>query len=165
MIGRPTNQPEFVLLVNGKKVDYSLENGYVMVKRTWKNNDKITYQLPMEIKKVISRKEVLANVSRAALQRGPLMYCVEGADNHGQAWNFIAPMETQFSAEPFNILQESVISLRGKVPYIEINASKNEVTTRMQTIRAIPYYTWCNRGSNPMQVWIPTAFKEIKINE
>ncbi|MEI8111887.1 MAG: beta-L-arabinofuranosidase domain-containing protein [Chitinophagia bacterium] len=163
--GKLTNQPEFVLLVNGKKVDYSLENGYVMVKRTWKNNDKITYQLPMEIKKVISRKEVLANVSRAALQRGPLMYCVEGADNHGQAWNFIAPMETQFSAEPFNILQESVISLTGKVPYIEINASKNEVTTRMQTIRAIPYYTWCNRGSNPMQVWIPTAFKEIKINE
>lgn len=162
--GSVTKYPAFTILVNGKKAAYTLQNGYVIITRAWKNNDRISYQLPMEIKKVISRKEVQANQQRIALQRGPLIYCVEGADNEGKAWNFIAPIETQFSTEPITILQESVISLIGKVPYLTINATKNQVSTRMQTIRAIPYYAWCNRGANPMQVWLPTELKDIKIN-
>ncbi|MBU3743095.1 MAG: glycoside hydrolase family 127 protein [Sediminibacterium sp.] len=157
-------QTPIIVQVNGKTVEYTIQNGYVIVNRTWKNQDLVSYQLPMQIKKVISRNELTANQNRMALQRGPLMYCVEGSDNQGQAWNFITPKETQFTVDSIHILQEPVVSLVASVPVLEINTANNQVTTRMQTIRAIPYYAWCNRGSNPMQVWLPMAFKDVKIN-
>lgn len=162
--GNTAFQPGLRLAVNGKPATFTIRNGYVVINRTWSNNDTITYQLPMEIKKLVSRKEVLANQNRIALQRGPLIYCVEGADNQGQAWNFIIPPNTSFSTDPIKILEEPVISLVARVPKIEINIEKSQVTTQLQTIRAIPYYAWCNRGSNPMQVWLPVTFKDIKIN-
>jgi len=98
-----------------------------------------------------------------AIQRGPIVYCIEGADNNGKAWNFIAPVNTTFTTENYAVLDEKVISLTANVPMIQMNKDGSSVQTTLQQIRAIPYYTWCNRGSNAMQVWLPTTFKkEIK---
>lgn len=154
-----------ILFINGQKTDYTLENGYATVKRTWKNNDVIEYQMPMSIQRIISREEVKMNNSRVALQRGPLVYCVEGADNEGKAFNLIAPENLAFTTEPFMIQDESVQSLVANLPVIQIEPNAMQASTIIKKVRAIPYYTWCNRGANQMQVWIPTSFKNIKLNE
>jgi len=120
--------------------------------------------MPMEVRKISARKELVDDNYRMALQRGPIVYCVEGADNNGKAWNILSPSTAKFETEKFNVLDEKVISLVSTLPVLQIGADGASSKTVNQKVRAIPYYTWCNRGSNPMQVWLPTVYKDIKVN-
>ncbi len=151
-------------MINGAPVEYVIENGYAVIEREWKDGDKIDYQMPMEVKKLLSRSELKQNNERMAIQRGPLVYCVEGADNNGKAWNILAPVNSVFQTEKFDVLNEPVVSIFGELPVVTTASDGSSITTQKMKVRAIPYYTWCNRGSNPMQVWLPTSIKDIKIN-
>ena len=153
-----------VLLVNGVQQAYSEINGYATIEREWKDGDLVVFKLAMPIRKILSRKELKYNNDRIALQRGPIVYCVEGADNRGKAWNITAPLQSLFTKEQFAVLDEKVVSIVADLPVMQIAADGANVQTLSQKVRAVPYYTWCNRGSNPMQVWLPTAVKDIKIN-
>jgi len=73
-------------------------------------------------------------------------------------------MTSNFQTEKFSVLDENVISIVGDLPVIQTNADGSSISTQKTKVRAIPYYAWCNRGSNPMQVWLPTSVKDIKIN-
>lgn len=153
-----------IMMVNNIEVPFTEENGYAIIERDWKNNDVIEYKIPMSIKKVMARNELKYNNERVALQRGPLVYCIEGADNNGKAWNIVAPSKSAFETENFNILDEKVVSLVADLPVLAIASDGLSAKTSNQKVRAIPYYTWCNRGSNPMQIWLPVSFKDVKIN-
>ena len=153
-----------ILLLNGKSLPYKIVEGYVVVESEWKDNDVIEYKLPMEVKKVVSRPELTFNNGRVALQRGPIVYCIEGADNQNKAWNIISPNNATFTTEDFTVLDEKVVSLVANLPSIQIEDNGASAKTINQKVRAIPYYTWCNRGSNAMQVWLPTSFKDVKVN-
>jgi hypothetical protein len=118
----------------------------------------------MNIKKIVARDELTQDNGRIALQRGPIVYCVEAIDNNGKAWNIAAPISTSFTTEAFSILDEKVVSLVANMPVVQMNEDGLSIQTTNQKIRAIPYYTWCNRGSDAMQVWLPTTFKKEKIN-
>ena len=152
------------LLINGKEFQYNIDKGYATIEREWKKGDIIELQLPLEIRKISSRTEVNANDGRVALQRGPLVYCVEGADNGGRAWNIILPRDISLHAEPGKILDEPVILLKGNMPAVTITDNGQNIRTEQKTVTAIPYYTWCNRGSNEMQVWLPVSISSIRIN-
>ena len=152
------------VLVNGKTVVFKEENGYAVIEKEWEDGDKIEYKIPMEVRKIVARKELNFDNDRMALQRGPIVYCVEGADNNGNAWNILSPSTARFEVENFNVLDEKVISLFSTLPVLQIGADGLSVKSVNTKVRAIPYYTWCNRGSNPMQVWLPNAYKDIKIN-
>jgi uncharacterized protein len=153
------------LMINNKPVSYTNENGYAVINREWKKGDKVIWQLPMDVRKVISKNELKFDNNRIALQRGPLVYCVEGADNNGKAWNIIVPENTTLTTSKENILSEPVITIQAQVPVIDISADGLTINTLTKTITAIPYYTWCNRGSNQMQVWLPTKIKDVKLND
>ena len=157
-----TEKPQ--LLVNGQPVTYQVQDGYVIINKDWKDNDLIEYKLPMNIQKVVARNELKVNNDRVAFQRGPLVYCIEGADNNGKAWNVIVPNQLQFTKEEFSILDEKVISLVANLPTLQISLDGSSVSNQIQKVRAIPYYAWCNRGSNAMQIWLPTNFKDVKVN-
>ena len=152
------------ILINGKEFPYTIDKGYAIIEREWKKGDVIELQLPMEIRKISSRTEVNANDGRVALQRGPLVYCVEGADNGGRAWNIILPRDVSLHAEPGKILDEPVMLLKGNMPAVTITDNGQNIRTEQKTVTAIPYYTWCNRGSNEMQVWLPVSIRSIRIN-
>ena len=124
----------------------------------------VQYTLPMEIRKVKSRNEVEANRDRIALQRGPLVYCVEGADNDGRAWNIVVPANTEFKEVEYRVLNEKVMAIQAYVPVVTVSEDGSTVKTEKKSITAIPYYTWANRGPNEMQVWLPTKAKELKVN-
>jgi DUF1680 family protein len=118
----------------------------------------------MEIRKVKSRNEVEANRDRIALQRGPLVYCVEGADNAGRAWNIVVPVNTEFQEVEYQVLNERVMAIQANVPVVTVSEDGSTVKTETKSITAIPYYTWANRGASEMQVWLPTKVKELKVN-
>ena len=154
----------FTLLINGKPAVYKMDKGYAVIEREWKKNDLIELQLPMDIRRVAAREELKYDNDRVALQRGPLVYCVEGADNNGKAWNMVLQDNTTISTGHENILTEPVITLEAEVPVVEVSSDGLTVNTTTKKISAIPYYAWCNRGSNQMQVWLPKKIKDIKLN-
>jgi hypothetical protein len=152
------------LLINDKPYSFTTDNGYAIIDREWKKGDKLEWNIPMDIQKVNARQELKYDNNRVALQRGPILYCVEGADNNGKAWNILMPENTVVSTGTENILTESVVTLQAMVPVIDVSTDGLNIQTTKKNITAIPYYTWCNRGSNPMQVWLPTTIKDIKLN-
>jgi uncharacterized protein len=118
----------------------------------------------MEVKRIVSRPETKQAEGRVALQRGPLVYCVEGADNGGQAWNLILPDKTNFQTTHQKDLLEGVTTIEFEAPTVQIDADGQSVKTEVKKIIAIPYYAWCNRGQNPMQVWLPRKIQDVKVN-
>ena len=154
----------FSLTVNGQAVPYTTEKGYAVINREWRKGDKVELVLPMDIQRINSRPELKADEDRVALQRGPLVYCVEGADNSNHAWNIILPKNIVLSAGTKDVLLEHVVTIEGIVPTATVAADGLSIQTATQKITAIPYYVWCNRGQNQMQVWLPVKIKEVKLN-
>ena len=160
-----TNKGPVVVLLNGKPATYREEKGYAVLDRTWKKGDVVELTLPMPVRQVVSRREVKADQDRVALQRGPLVYCVEGVDNKGLAWNIVVPSNATFTTQPQQILDEPVIGIQAKVSIIEPAPDGQSVQVSPRAMTAIPYYTWANRGSSPMQVWLPRRIRTISISE
>jgi len=154
----------FTITVNGKSVAYIVENGYAVIEKDWKKGDQVELVLPMEVKRIVSRPEVKQAEGRVALQRGPLVYCVEGADNGGQALNLILPDQTKFQTTHQKDLLEGLTTIEFEAPTVQIDTDGQSVKTEVKKIIAIPYYAWCNRGQNPMQVWLPRKIQDVKVN-
>jgi DUF1680 family protein len=127
--------------INGSPSLFEMENGYARLDRKWKRGDRIELNLPMPVRRVQSHEAVLENQGKVALQRGPILYCFEGADNPGQVLGLVlpdnSPLETKFLPD----------LLEGVVVIDSIAADKSPIT-------AIPYYAWAHRGTGEMAVWI-----------
>ena len=144
--------------INGSVISFERKNGYVDIKRKWKKGDVITVDLPMEIRKVVCNKNVKDNLGKVALQRGPLMYCAEWADNNGSTSNIVVPDSTKFTTEFKPELLNGVIVLKSVIAEMT-SGDSTTVSTDMQPFVAIPYYAWANRGKGEMQVWFPSIIK------
>lgn len=154
-----------VISVNGKPMTYRMEKGYAVIEKAWSLGDEISFILPMNVRKVVARSEVKEDIDKIALERGPFVYCVEGADNGGDVWDFILPDNAQFSEKPSQVLTEPIVSLQTNVLFFEPTADGQKIQSVSKTITAIPYYVWCNRGNNPMQVWLSQKVKSVRVNE
>lgn len=152
------------VIVNGKTVQSVYENGYAVIDSEWKKGDVVEFDFPMEVKRIEAKDSLKQNNGRVAIQRGPLVYCIEGADNNGKAWNIVVPANTKFTPVPYKVLNEQVVALQAELPVISVNEAGDDVKTEKKIITAIPYYTWANRGKNEMQLWLPVKIKDIKIN-
>jgi DUF1680 family protein len=153
-----------VVSVNGSQVSYKEADGYLVIDRSWKKGDQITYSFSMEPQLIRAHPSVSQDEGRLAIQRGPLVYCVEGTDNDSRAWNILLPEGTALSTAGKSINDETVVGLKAVVPVVTIDAQGTSLQTSKKEITAIPYYTWANRGKNEMQVWLPTRINDIKIN-
>ena len=151
-----------VIKVNGAAVDYTITNGYATIKRTWKKNDKVEVNLPMEVRRVVANENLKEDIGKIALQRGPLMYCAEWPDNNGKTSNIIIPASANFTTEFKPALLNGVTVLKTEVPAVIINGAEN-ISTVKQSFTAIPYYSWANRGKGEMMVWFPTQIKDIDL--
>ncbi len=155
---------KMTILVNGKSVKYYVENDYAVMQKQWQANDKVEVSFPLTVKKITSRDEVMQNKNRVALQRGPLVYCVEGADNEGKALDFILDANAKFNTKLMAVGFEKTIALELDGVILKPDKSGLNVIKTNKKITAIPYYLWCNRGQNEMQVWLPTKFQTFKVN-
>jgi len=154
----------FTVTVNGKQMNARYENGYLSIDRAWKKEDVVELVFGMEMIMVRAREELKQDKGRIAIQRGPVVYCIEGADNNGKAWNVIIPENTKFETIDYKVLDESVKALTAEVPVVTVGEDGLSLKTEKKKIIAIPYYTWANRGKNEMQVWLPTKITDVKLN-
>ena len=154
---------KIIITINGKPVDYNMENGYAVLKRNWSKNDKVEVKFPMEIRKVTANKNVKDDLGKVALQRGPLMYCAESMDNNGKASNFILPENTVFTSDFNQDKLNGVEEIKAQVPAVEINNNGEEIKTVQQSFTAIPYYAWANRGKGEMMIWFPEKVQDVDL--
>src|SRR6185312_14845046 len=152
-----------VITINGKEVDFNIENGYAVLNKKWKKNDVIEVNLPMEVRKVVANPNVKSDAGKVALQRGPIMYCAEWLDNDGKASNLVIPVNTTFETEFKPELLNGIEVLKSKVPAIVIGNNGENIQTKTQDFMAIPYYAWANRGKGEMMMWFPEKIKDIDI--
>ena len=148
--------------IKGEIIEYKEENGYAIIDRTWKKGDKIIFELPMNIQQVIAHEKVKDNIEKIAIERGPIVYCAEFADNNGKTSNLVVP-DDQFFLEEFkpNLLN-GVMTLKGAAHAINIENNLT-VSTKTQPLILIPYYARSNRGQGEMRVWFPTKIKSLEI--
>jgi DUF1680 family protein len=148
-------QQHVVIAVNGKPLNYATAKGYAAISRTWKKGDKITISFPMEIEKVLANSQVKADKGRFALQRGPVVYCLEGADQADSTVQSIVVDTTAVRNAVYNPGKLNGITELTMPGQIVTREQKTDASKEPHTITAIPYYSWNNRGSGEMEVWIP----------
>lgn len=160
---QPAAAKPVTITINGAPVTYTMENGYAVLDRTWKKNDKVQVSLPMEVRNVTADSKLKDDIGKIALQRGPLMYCAEWKDNNGRASNLVLPAGTSFIAAYDPGLLNGVTVLKTQAIAIITDSVANRITTIPQPFIAIPYYAWANRGAGEMTVWFPQRIKDIEI--
>ncbi len=137
-------KPTPSLLLNGKRLKYKLFKGYVRLHRRWRAGDVVTLNLEMPVRRVMANPKVQPLTNRIALERGPLVYCAEGADNNGRVL-------TRTLAGDATLTTQERPDLLGGI--VTVNATTPSAISPPTTF--IPYYAWCHRGTNEMLVWLP----------
>ena len=145
------------LCVNGEKTDYATESGYAVIERQWKSGDEVTFTLPMDVHRVTASDAVTEDVNKVAVERGPIVYCLEWPDNEGRVLNSVVEDDAVITV----VNDSSTFSTTGTViKTLKIEgacAAYGEddcIHTKEKQLTAIPYYTWANRGAGEMAVWI-----------
>ena len=137
--------------VNGNTVATTIVNGYAVVQRKWKRGDVVTVSFPMDIRRVRANDNVIDDHGKLALERGPIVYCIEGKDQADKSvFNKYLLEDVHVNASFDTSLLGGVVVLKGSAKEVESNGEIKDVT-----LTAIPYATWNNRGANQMAVWIP----------
>jgi len=142
-----TNRTPVQISVNGKIIEYSVDRGYAVITRTWSQGAEINLSFPVKIRRVIANEKVKEDSGLVALEYGPFVYCVEGIDSEDSLNNIIVPDNVNLNVEYRSDLLGGVNVITGFVPL------RN--SERMIKLVAIPYYTWANRGTGTMKVWLP----------
>lgn len=130
---------KYSLQVNGNPINTSTEKGYAVL-NDWKSGDQIMLRMDMPVEVVAADPRVKENVGKRALQRGPLVYCLEEMDNSNNfaTLHLVAGTSFEVKDEP------------GKLGGIK----EIEALSGNQKLSFIPYYTWDNREAGAMKVWI-----------
>jgi DUF1680 family protein len=150
------------LSVNGEEipVEHYLHQGYVRVERLWQSGDSISLHLEMPIERVYAHPDVRANAGRVALQRGPLVYCLETADNPLPLHRIRLPETTELESHFVPALLGGVTLIRGNAVTLETEDWSGTLYRTVpakgasHTLIAIPYYAWDHRQPGEMCVWI-----------
>jgi DUF1680 family protein len=150
----------YTLELNGEKTAPVTQDGYAFIKREWKSGDRITLVFDMPVTLVESSPHVRENRGKAALMRGPIVYCLEEADNGKELCRLRLGAPGGYSVTHEQDLLEgvTVISLAGKRekdwPGEDLYRPLEESDPEDRTLRFIPYYAWANRGPGEMTVWV-----------
>lgn len=155
----------YEVTVNGARMEtVPTENGYVSIRRTWQRGDRVSLRMDMQTK-IIEANPLAEEIrGQVAVQRGPIVYCLESPDLAGVSIDDIAiPVDATFSPVETSIAGSRIMVLEGKVLdrresswsntlYRQASKDKKEITVRL-----IPYYAWGNRGKSEMTVWMPAG--------
>ena len=128
--------------INGKIVHFKTDKGYAVIDREWNLGDTVNLSLPMEIRRIVANKNVKDDLGKVAIERGPIVYCLEGIDNAGIDEVRLSSgmkMTANFKADLLN--------------GVEMISAVDQADHKSFT--AIPYFAWNNRGTDKMKVWIP----------
>jgi DUF1680 family protein len=156
--------------VNNKPVSGVEPGEYLPIQRKWSAGDVIQLQMEMPAQVIQANPRVIDDAGRVAVQRGPLVYCLEELDQpHGVslvniALDLVNTPSENFQSELRTTLLGGVVVLRHVGRAYENDADARalysgysgvQTESRQIPLTFIPYYAWANRQATSMQVWTP----------
>lgn len=155
------------LAVNGvPAVSAPTPGTYACIDHSWQREDRVEIDLPMPVRYLHAHRHVLEAKMRAAIARGPLLYCVEGADNPGLDVRDLVLPANPATLRPAPVDLPGVrVALRGSAglrhpddgPLYRSATCTPYAATREAEMVAIPYFAWANRANGRMRVWIDAS--------
>ncbi len=158
---RPGWARGFGVRVNGEGVDVApAADGYLHIERAWRPGDEVTVALDLPVERVSAHPLAWGLGGRVALMRGPLVYCLEEADNGPGLAALSVVAGEGWGPAPAPDLLGGVVVLRGPVARRLAAAdgalySADRLGVAMEGATAVPYMLWGNRGEGEMAVWLP----------
>ncbi len=156
----PAWSKKYSLSLNGEKLEAAPQKGYVYI--TVKDGDTVKLTLDDSARLVYASSKVPALSGKAAIRRGPLVYCFEGADNGGDVLSLSLKKGGKLTAAEYD---EKLLNGTVKIFAEAIRRADTESlytdTAPEETVctaEAVPYYTWGNRGAGQMRVWLSGEF-------
>jgi DUF1680 family protein len=155
------------LSVNGSSISlqagettHNSQGGYLRLVRTWKTGDNIRFVMDMPVERVYAHPDVRQDSGMVALQRGPLVYCLEQVDNPIPLQHISLPQDAELTAQFDPDLLGGMVSIHG--PALAVDTLDWEGTLYSTapaslipcTLTAIPYFAWDNRQPGAMRVWL-----------
>ena len=148
----------YEVTVNGQRVDGELQNGYLVINRNWKKGDVVSIHFDMPVRTVVANPRVADDRGRVAVERGPLVYCAEWADNEGvNPHHLLLPRQPKFEVMP----AYSILNTEGNNKYFDVTAiaaqaqdvhvdRDGRIAAKDVSVKLIPYYAWNHRGAGKM---------------
>ncbi len=149
--------------LNGAAVDLkaNARDGYLHLTREWRGGDVVTLDFPMPVQRVRAHPAVHHSDGCVALQRGPMVFCVEQADNGTQLSQLRLPKNAALTARFDPQLLGGAVVIEGAAervrPTNDALYSTAEPASAPAKLKAVPYCLWSNRGEGEMHVWIREA--------
>jgi uncharacterized protein len=157
--------------VNGRPVTGPTAGQYLALHRQWSPGDQVKLQFDMTPELVVSNPRLTDDANHTAVQRGPLVYCIEQMDQPGVtslqdiALAVGSEPGREFRVETQKDLLGGIVVLKhpglsyekplSQEPLYQLLAKAGQRSGRAISLTLIPYYTWANRAPSAMQVWIP----------
>jgi uncharacterized protein len=133
----------YSIKVNGTEATPSVEAGYAVLPGKWKDDDVIELNMDMSVQVVAADPRTKEDEGLRAIQRGPLVYCIEEVDNPDDFDGLVISENAEFDTTFEKDLLNGVVTIDAKVGDKEL--------------KYIPYYSWDNREAGKMKVWVPLA--------
>jgi uncharacterized protein len=152
----------YSVALNSQVFSATPDTGYLQLSRTWQNGDELVLDLLMPVQRIYAHSKVTADRGRVALQRGPIVYCLEEVDNGQNLDSLLLPRaaELEYTYEPTLLGGVVTVQAAGIREDSEVTDSKDPAyltkALPLQNFRlkAIPYFAWDNRAEGDMLVWI-----------
>ncbi|MDD2980110.1 MAG: glycoside hydrolase family 127 protein, partial [Hespellia sp.] len=157
---KPGFSREFQIKVNGEAAAYTFEKGYIYLERSWQDGDQIELELDVSYRFVRCNPMVADNIGKVSLMKGPWVYCLEEADNGRHLASIMIDTEKEAEEVVDKELFHGTMcaKLYGKrIAYPEQEAGlymEEKPSYVEDTLKAIPYCCWNNRGRGEMLVWM-----------
>ena len=160
----------YEVTVNGQRVDGELQNGYLVINRNWKKGDVVSIHFDMPVRMVVANPRVADDRGRVAVERGPLVYCTEWADNQGvNPHHLLLPRQPKFEVMP----AYSILNTEGNNKYFDVTAiaaqaqdvhvdRDGRIAAKDVSVKLIPYYAWNHRGAGKMDVWLARSLSGLE---
>lgn len=149
------------LVLNGTKLQAASVNGYQIVEMEAGEN-RITLTFEMQPILVAADRRVSYDAGKAALMRGPLLYCLEGVDNGEHLAELRLLADSSFETEAARLAGDEAVVIHAEGIRVK-GAESEELYRAFRMVKeetgltAIPYYLWNNRGESEMEVWLPVC--------
>ncbi len=149
--------------LNGEGMTGEVSRGYLHLTRRWQEGDTLTLTLSMPVRRVYGHPQVRQQAGKVALQRGPLVYCLEEADNGANLHNLALPADSEFRVfEGKGIFAHKMLIQAEGVTHDAAEAGSEAlwqydrpaVQPQPKTLTFIPWFSWANRGEGEMRIWV-----------
>lgn len=156
------NSAPVTIKINGIASEVDIVDGYATINRSWKMGDEVSLYLPMPVRRLLAHPEVEEDQYKVALQRGPIVYCLEGQDQSDERvinmlMDINAPVRSSFK----DTLLGGIQTINFKGALYQNTKQAGGLQQSPLSLQAIPYYAWANRGLDYMTVWIPYDEKGV----